>query len=103
MEPSLESIEEMFELVSAIPSEDVRDALMNQYRTELRIFLNKLERLYHRHYIKKHSVSRMESRRNREIAHFAKCLHSLLPLMVIVNEAHSNTLAGGACLHVGEN
>lgn len=89
MEPTLENIEEMFELVSAIPSEKLRDTLMNQYRSELRGFLNKLEHIYYHYYIKKDSTSRLESKRNSEIVHMAKCLKSLLPLMILVNEAHS--------------
>jgi hypothetical protein len=89
MDPTLENVEEMFELVSAISSERIRDALMYEYRTELRSFVHKLETLYFRHYIKKRSVARLESKKTREIAHFEMCMRSLLPLMILVNDAHS--------------
>ena len=89
MDPTLENVEEMFELVSAIPTERVRDALMYEYRIELRGFVHKLESLYFRHYIKNKSVSRLENKKVREIEHFERCIQSLLPLMIMVNEAHS--------------
>lgn len=89
MDPTLENVEEMFELVSAIPSERIRDALLYEYRTELRGFVHKLESLYFRHYIKNKSVARLENKKRRDLEHVERCIRSLLPLMVIVNEAHS--------------
>lgn len=88
MDPTIEDVEEMFGLVSAISSERIRNALMHEYRTELRAFVHKLETLYFRHYVKKRSVSSLESKKTREIAHFERCIKGLLPFMILLNQSH---------------
>ena len=84
----VEAIDELFALVNEIEDASVREALTRRYAAEVQKLERRLETLYVRHYLEKKRVRpRRLSDREHQMAHTARCMRAIMPMMVYMSNA----------------
>ena len=84
----VEAIDGLFALVNEIEDAGVREALTRRYAAEVQKLERRLETLYVRHYLeKKRARPRRLSDRELQMAHTARCMRAIMPMMVYMSNA----------------
>jgi len=90
VEPKIQEIIALFALilkadVSTAKLQRKKEVVFRKFYTELDYFIDKLEEIYYKYYIKKRPIKKLETEVERDIAVARNTMNAFLPYMLMYN------------------